>query len=360
MALTVQVVQCRGTPFDIGRQQAGIFLRSAKGMAFAKRRNAPLPAWFDFASQERAFTRYCPALWQEIGGLAEGLGIPMEKAAFHFGNGGWRVPLGGCSATITDKAYVRNYDFTVRHYSARFALVQPQGSYASIGGAELLTGRLDGMNEHGLCIGLHLVRRAPRVPGLLAIVLIRMVLDQCATTAEAVSLMRRTPHAMRYNFSILDAHGSAAVVEAAPGMVAVRTGPWLACTNHFQSPLMRSFNRNAGHSIGRLPPLERWAKEGLDAPALFMAFNQSTSPAFHHGYLRGAGTLHTLACEPEQRKMILGVGGDAEKLGRNRLEIDFAAWCAGKDLPVQFLSGDLGGRSKPLGWPPVRTSKKRA
>ena len=271
MALTVQVVQCRGTPFDIGRQQARIFLRSAKGMAFAKRRNAPLPAWFDFASQERAFTRYCPALWQEIGGLAEGLSIPMEKAAFHFGNGGWRVPLGGCSATITDKAYVRNYDFTVRHYSARFALVQPQGSYASIGGAELLTGRLDGMNEHGLCIGLHLVRRAPRVPGLLAIVLIRMVLDQCATTAEAVSLMRRTPHAMRYNFSILDAHGSAAVVEAAPGMVAVRTGPWLAWTNHFQSPLMRSFNRNAGHSIGRLPPLERWAKEGLDAPALFMA-----------------------------------------------------------------------------------------
>ena len=102
MALTVQVVQCRGTPFEIGRQQAKIFLRSAKGAAFARRKTAPLPAWLDFAGQERAFNRYCPALWQEILGLADGLGISVEKAALHFGNGGLRVPLGGCSAAMTN------------------------------------------------------------------------------------------------------------------------------------------------------------------------------------------------------------------------------------------------------------------
>jgi hypothetical protein len=36
----------------------------------------------------------------------------------------------------------RNYDFKPRYYGARFAAVQPNGSYASIGSSELLTGRL--------------------------------------------------------------------------------------------------------------------------------------------------------------------------------------------------------------------------
>lgn len=83
-----------------------------------------------------------------------------------------------------------------------------------------------------------------------------MVLDQCASTAEAITLLRRLPHAMGYNYSLLDADGVAAVVEAVPGSVAVRTGPWLACTNHFQSPLLRPLNRRAAHSQARLPPLE--------------------------------------------------------------------------------------------------------
>ena len=64
---------------------------------------------------------------------------------------------------------------------------------------------------------------------------------------------------MLYNYSLLDADGVAAVVEAVPGCVAVRTGAWLACTNHFQSPLLRPLNRRAAHSQQRLPPLEAWA-----------------------------------------------------------------------------------------------------
>ena len=62
---------------------------------------------------------------------------------------------------------------------------------ASIGSSELLTGRLDGMNACGLIVGLHLVRTRPRHSGLLCLLIVRMVLDQCATTAEAVALLRR-------------------------------------------------------------------------------------------------------------------------------------------------------------------------
>jgi predicted choloylglycine hydrolase len=70
-----------------------------------------------------------------------------------------------------------------------------------------------------------------------------MILDQCSTTAEAVERLRQLPHAMQYNYSLLDANGVASVVEAGAGAVAARRGAWLACTNHFQSALLRPLNR---------------------------------------------------------------------------------------------------------------------
>jgi predicted choloylglycine hydrolase len=90
------------------------------------------------------------------------------------------------------------------------------------------------MNEHGLMIGLHQVKKSPRFPALSAGLIVRMILDQCATTAEAVARLRQLPHAIQYNYSLLDARGA--------GAVAARTGAWLACTNHFQSALLRPLN----------------------------------------------------------------------------------------------------------------------
>ena len=305
-------------------------------------------------NEERAFATFSPGLWAEIGGLAEGLGISMQRAVFRFGNDGLRLPTGGCSAAIHASVYGRNYDFQPRRYGARFALIQPAGSFASVGASELLTGRLDGMNEHGLAIGLHRVRISPRLPGFSCVVIVRMVLDQCASTADAVALLRRLPHAMGYNYSLLDADGVAAVVEAVPGSVAVRTGPWLACTNHFQSALLRPLNRRAAHSQGRLPPLEAWAANRIGAEAMFTALNRSTSPAFHHGYRRGAGTMHTIVAEPARRRLLIGIGGDAAALEEDMLDVDLNAWLAGKDIPVAFLQGQLGGLAHPFEWPPAR------
>lgn len=42
--------------------------------------------------------------------------------------------------------YGRNYDFQPKRYGARFAFVQPAGSFASVGASEILAGHLDGMN----------------------------------------------------------------------------------------------------------------------------------------------------------------------------------------------------------------------
>ena len=136
--LRVSFVQCRGTPYEIGRAQADAFAATRKGKAFL-RKKARLPWWLNIHTEERAFTTYAPALWEEIGGIAEGLNIPMEQAVACFGNGGLRMPTGGCSAVMSGGVYGRNYDFRPRGYEARFALVQARGSYASIGSTHLLT-----------------------------------------------------------------------------------------------------------------------------------------------------------------------------------------------------------------------------
>jgi predicted choloylglycine hydrolase len=286
--------------------------------------------------------------------LADGLRIPMERAAVWFGNGGLRPMTGGCSAAIGAGVYGRNYDFRPRRYEARLAAVQVSGSYASIGASEMLTGRLDGMNERGLVIGLHLVRTRPRVAGLLCVVIVRTVLDQCASTAEAVELLRRLPHAMAYNYSLLDADGVAAVVEAVPGRVVARMDPWMACTNHFQSPVLRALNRRPAHSQGRLPPLESWAAGALTAEAMFTALNRSTSPAFHHGYRRGAGTMHTIVGEPAKKRLLIGIGGDAAALEEDMLDVSLETWAAGEDIAVTHLAGELGGLARPFEWPARR------
>jgi predicted choloylglycine hydrolase len=207
------------------------------------------------------------------------------------------------------------------------------------------------MNEHGLTIGLHLVKARPRSPGLTSTLLVRRVLDSCATTAEAIELLRRTPHAMQYNYSLLDAGGVAAVVEAGAGAVAVRGGDWLACTNHFQSPQLRRLNRRVAHSIGRLPPLEDWAARELTAEQTFKALNFSASPAFHN--YGNAQTLHTIVTEPVKRRLLIGIGGDAAALEEDMLDVDFKVWVTGENLPTKHLKGELG-----LGW--QRSPRTRA
>jgi predicted choloylglycine hydrolase len=231
----VDIVQCKGTPCEVGRAQARSFAATPKGRAFLRRMAIRFPWWFDIRAGQQTFVKFSPALSEEIGGLADGLGIAMERAVLCFGNDGIRPPIGACSAVMTTGVYGRNYDFKPRHYGERLALVQARGSYASIGFSERLSGRLDGLNERGLAIGLHRVRRKPRYLGLSSVLIVRLVLDQCATTAEAIAMLRGIPHAMPYNYSLLDAAGVAAVVEAVPGSAAVRTGDWLACTNHLKN-----------------------------------------------------------------------------------------------------------------------------
>ena len=103
----VRFVQHRGTSFEVGRAQAMEFAATPKGRAFLRRRTVRLPWWFNLGAEQRMFAKFSPALWEEITGIADGLGVPMERALLFFGNEGLRPPIGACSAVMTGGVYGR-------------------------------------------------------------------------------------------------------------------------------------------------------------------------------------------------------------------------------------------------------------
>jgi hypothetical protein len=141
----------------------------------------------------------------------------------------------------------------------------------------------------------------------------------------------------------MDAGGSAAVVEASPAAVVVREGAELGCSNHFLSPSQQAFNRRNPGSYRHLPVLEKFAREKLTADRLFKALNDSLSPVFDHRYTTGSGTMHTIVGIPAERRMQVGVGGDATPS-----DIDFGSWVRGRPLGLEALTGQLGGTAKPF------------
>jgi predicted choloylglycine hydrolase len=341
-AWRVDVLECRGSSYDVGKQVADGFLRTTRGRAYARRKERR-PFAFSLRNAEAALKAWAPNIWEELHGLADGLKIPLERAVAEYSNGRLRYPPRGCSAVMSAGLYGRNYDYDVRRYDRLLIAIRPKGVHASIGFSDRFTGRVDGMNEHGLCVGLHQVSEAAARPGLVCILIVRVVLDQCATTREAVALLRRIPHGLSFNYSLMDAGGHGAVVEASPAAVVVREGGQLGCSNHFLAPTQQAFNRRNPGSYRHLPVLEKFSRERLPADRLFRALNDSLSAVFDHRYTTGSGTLHTIVCTPAERRMLAGVGGDAMPG-----TIDFGRWVSGHPLGLEALEGQLGGTARPF------------
>jgi hypothetical protein len=46
----VSVVQCRGTPYEVGRAQARLFAATPKGLPFLRSKTTRFPWWFNIHS----------------------------------------------------------------------------------------------------------------------------------------------------------------------------------------------------------------------------------------------------------------------------------------------------------------------
>lgn len=330
---TVHILQLREDNYHNGFKLG----RSLRNQSILKAFEAVTKPEIDTEQLKSIYNEFAPQLLSELEGLAEGLEMPFSKAAALLG--GYDVPkiaAMGCSAMITASYYVRNYDFTPAFYDGYFTVAQADQGLASAGYNLQAIGRHDGVNEQGLAAGLHFVSFDGYRTGLSSWVGVRMILESCSTVEEATYMLRHIPHAACYNFSVGDARGNTAVVEASPDQVITRTGgeAAIACVNHYEA--LTGKNRpSIEHSLRRKRYIDSLDAEQLTQTEAFGLFKDRKSPLFFTDYGDLFGTLHTFSYTFEEGRVMTS-------LAQGRvLDFSFRDWVEGKDLQEATLTGHI-------------------
>lgn len=327
------VIQFRGSHYDFGFMQGE---RIKDSITVRNRENQ----WkvrkprFSISIEETktAVRRFAPGLWDELLGLQEALEWPMERVLKEFG--GYRVDYvkSGCSI-VTGKDYlIRNYDYHPKTYEGRYTFYQPSDKgYAIIGPSQRVTGRMDGMNEHGLSLGYNFMHRKNPGDGFICCMIGRLILESCKDVTEAVDMLKEIPHRHSFSYVVYDRSGETYIVETSPRGVATRQAN--ACTNHFE--MMTDENRN--HLVDSKRRLSIIKETGdQDAHSAFRLMNDTGKGVFSDLYGSWAGTIHTSAYFPKEMKAWFALGGDREPV-----IFDFAEWLKGKDVELEKLTGKV-------------------
>lgn len=247
----------KGSPADLGQAQA-VLLKPMRAIFRPS-------AWehdTSFIAQCAAILRgVAPRLHDEIAAFADAMDVPMERALF-LRAGSYAH---GCSAfawQCADGRVIagRNYDFFEGLPTRHLYATQPTQGFGHVGmNGGLVGGRNDGLNERGVFVALHKVmanRPLDLKAGIPFHLVLRIVLEHCATAAEAVELICSLPHFVMFNYTVADAQGNFFAVETYPGLpshVRQREGS-IAVANHYESEDLRPLHgqRKLGHSHQRV------------------------------------------------------------------------------------------------------------
>jgi predicted choloylglycine hydrolase len=235
--------------------------------------------------------------WQGLTAMIEGLGADGDAGpALAL----WNPPpfLTGCSqAAVLDggPALIRNYDWDYRLFDGVVARTAYTGRRV-LGMLDCLWGLLDGVNDAGLALSLTFGGRPQVGEGFGIPLVIRYVLEVCASTEQAVRALQRIPVHMSYNVTALDASGQRATVYLAPDRPA-RVTDLAVVTNH-QGQVEWEPYAAAIRSAERLERLKQLLAAGVDVSGVVAACLQS--PLYATRFHEGFGTLYTAEYRPAE------------------------------------------------------------
>lgn len=250
---------------------------------------------------ERAFRTHMPELLPVWLGLVDAVGggdLPARFLSM------WkpRAYVTGCSQA----AWTRGEPFLIRNYDYHPALWDGRLVRSSwldrpvLAMTDCLWGVLDGINGDGLAVTLSFGGRRVVGDGFGMPVILRYVLETCATTDQAVRALARVPSHMAYNVTVLDAEGHARTVRVAPDRPA-EVDERAVATNHQL--------RGEGSAYARATRSRERARVlgqalGSDSADAF-ADRFLRPPLFAADYGRGHGTLYTALYRPAARALTL-------------------------------------------------------
>ncbi|MFP7494222.1 C45 family peptidase [Terribacillus saccharophilus] len=330
--IAADIIQVRGSSYEIGKKTASYYLTNPILDQFRQLANAST----NHIETKTLFSDYAPHLLDELHGLSDGLKMSLsDTMTLCSGFNNKKTEALGCTAFIDKNHFVRNYDFGPDLYDHCLSFIAPTNAIGSIGYNLQLIGRHDGVNEKGLAIGLHFVSNKGYKKGLAAWSAVRLALDTCDTTEQVINLFRELPHAACYNFSVGDAKGHHAVIEATPETISVRSSKTgINCVNHFQDRAFRIYNRDdITGSVNRDDFLTNQKTAYMRQNELFEMFANPSSPLFYDDYDKLFGTLHTIAYTFEKKYLITALARGAV------MEVNVEDWFAGENMKCTTLKG---------------------
>jgi len=223
----------------------------------------------------------------------------------------WSPPryLGQCAQAVsggTGPSLVRNYDLDPRLSEA--TLLKTKWIKPVIGMVEGLAGLADGINADGLAVSLAYGGRKVVGEGFGVPLVIRYLLETCSDVAEARIVLRRLPHHMSYNLTLLDRSGTHVTAMIAPDRETIFSDVRFI-TNH-QTSIDDTQHAAFCNTVGRLDHLRALDVGTVERGALIDAFQ--TTPMFNTQFEAGFGTVYTAAYTPERSEATLIWPGQPE------------------------------------------------
>jgi predicted choloylglycine hydrolase len=266
-------------------------------------------AWFmqegeaartSYAESLRALREHMPELVPTYERLCELTGGGDLEARFL---AMWAPPsyLSGCSQGVLRAAgpvLARNYDYAPERLEG--AILHTSWLRTVIGSSDCAWGLLDGINDAGLAVSLAFGGRKVIGGGFGVPLVVRYVLETCATTDEARAALRRLPHHLAHTLTVADVGGDVCTAFLAPDREVIVSDAVVA-TNH-QRDIEWQEHAAATHTVEREECLVRLLERGTTTPEAFVAAFLRP-PLYQQGYDRAMGTLYTAAYHLDERRV---------------------------------------------------------
>ncbi len=209
-----------GSHYAIGRRH-GAALR-AQGIQLLKQ--VPFPLTRERLEFARAcfplYEQWFPGALEELRGLAEGQDCDREMLAAALLPMYCLLPQSRCSCFAVRRNgrvfFGRNSDFltALKDWNTNWLYAFTDGGFSFLGNTTAFVEMEDGVNVQGLAVGLTSVFPTSPQPGLQAGMLLRLVLETCATVDQALDLLCRVPAASSHTLVLADRTGDIALVES--------------------------------------------------------------------------------------------------------------------------------------------------
>lgn len=208
---------------------------------------------------------------------------------------------------------IRSYDHHPRLFDA-IVLGSNWSGNATLAMTDCLWGALDGVNERGCAVSLAFGGRSATGAGFAAPIVLRYVLETCATVQEVRATLDRVPVSMPYTFVAIDSTGDFVTAYLGPDRPAKFVAR-RASANH-QGRVEWHAYASQTQSVERLACAESLLTHPCSTRAVRDAF--LAPPLWRDDYARGGGTLYVVEYEPAAGTMVMRwPGGRAERLALN-------------------------------------------